>query len=185
MGFPVRRTFLLVILLMASMNVTVVAAQTPAAGDPRGEWWTAWSSCAITEVYTGPGPENIPGLPESLHWLRAETTNDSDIDLIVWLWTGDRPLPLDGMYANEGMSTRWLWVFNEPMQDIAAAVTNEHGTAGEVQFGGAIMGSSTGPINGWPSYAVVPEAGCWTFAITATAQDGEVYEGRVVFPAVP
>jgi hypothetical protein len=33
---------------------------------------------------------------------------------------------------------------------------------------------------------MLPEAGCWTFAITATVVDGgEVYEGRVIFPAVP
>lgn len=129
--------------------------------------------------------ENIPGMPDSFSWLQAETTNDSSIDMIVWLWTGDRPLPLDGVYANEGMYTKWLWAFSEPMQDITATVTNELGTEGEVQFGGAITGSSTGPINGWASYAVVPEAGCWTFDITATARDGDVYEGRVVFPAVP
>ena len=139
----------------------------------------------ITPVHNGPAPANIPGMPGEFHWLQAETTNDSDIDLIVWLWTGDRPLPLDGMYVNERMSTKWLWAFSDPMQDISATVTNERGTAGEVQFGGAIQGSSTGPINGWPSYAVVPEAGCWTFDITATAQNGEVYEGRVIFPAVP
>lgn len=184
MGFPLRRTFLLVTLLVASLNVSA-AAQTPVAQPSGGEWWTAWSSCEVTPVQHGPAPENIPGMPDSFYWLQAETTNDSSIDLIVWLWTGDRPLPLDGVYARGGMSTKWLWAFSEPMQDITATVTNEHGTAGEMQFGGAIMGSSTGPINGWPSYAVVPEPGCWTFDITATARDGAVYEGRVVFPAVP
>lgn len=184
MGFQLRRTFLLFALLTTSVNLTA-AAQTPVAERSGGEWWTAWSSCEITPVQNGPAPVNIPGVPDSFHWLQAETTNDSSIDMIVWLWTGDRPLPIDGVYVNEGMYTKWLWAFSEPMQDITATVVNEQGTKGEVQFGGAITGSSTGPINGWPSYAVVPEAGCWTFDITATARDGEVYEGRVVFPAVP
>lgn len=184
MRLQLRPTFLLIALLTSWMNVGVVAAQTPVA-DPRSEWWTAWSSCAITPVQNGPAPGNIPGMPDSFFWLQAETTNESSIDMIVWLWTGNRPLPLDGIYINEGMSTKWLWAFSEPMSDITATVTNEQGATGEVQFGGAIMGSSTGPINGWPSFAVVPEPGCWTFNISATARDGEIYEGRVIFPAVP
>lgn len=185
MGFRLRQPTLVLVLLISSMTVAGAAAQTPVAPPPGGEWWTAWSSCDITPVQYGPAPENISGMPETFYWLRAETTNDSNIDMIVWLWTGNRPLPLDGVYAREGMSTKWLWAFSEPMQDISATVTNEQGTTGEVQFGGAIMGSSTGPINGWPSFAVVPEAGCWTFDITATARDGETYEGRIVFPSVP
>jgi hypothetical protein len=169
---------------MASIS-GVVSAQTPEAPPPGGEWWTAWSTCEITPVHQRSPPKTIPGLPDDLYWLEAETTNDSPIDLIVWLWTGNRPLPLDGVYAAEGMSTKWLWAFSDSMTDISATVSNENGTTGEVQFGGQITGSSTGPINGWPSFAVVPEAGCWTFEITATAADGSIYEGRVIFPAVP
>lgn len=71
------------------------------------------------------------------------------------------------------------------MQGISVTVTSETGTEGDVQFGSAITGSSTGPINGWPSGVLLPEPGCWTFDIIATALDGDVYEGRLVFPAVP
>ena len=185
MDFRLRRIVLPVVLLVASLNIAGATAQTPVA-EPRGDgWWTAWQSCEVTPVQSGPAPENISGMPDDFLWLQAETTNDSEIDMIVWLWTGNRPLPLNGIYAREGMSTKWLWAFSESMKDISAVVTNEQGTSGEVQFGGQIMGSSTGPINGWPSFAVVPEPGCWTFEITATATTGEVYEGRVVFPAVP
>ena len=186
MGLLIRRTVLTLVLLLAAAPFAATVAQTPAPMPTGGEWWTAWSACEITPVRYGPAPKNIPGTPDSFFWLQAETTNASEIDLIVWLWTGNRPLPLNGVYASDGTSTKWLWAFSEPMRDIAAVVTNERGTEGEVQFGGQIMGSSTGPINGWPSYAIVPEPGCWTFAITATAvDDGEVYEGRVIFPAVP
>jgi hypothetical protein len=173
-----------VLWLMVSLS-GVASAQTPESAPPGGEWWTAWSTCEITPVQHGAPPKNIPGLPDDLYWLKTETTNDSTIDLIVWLWTGNRPLPLDGVYAAEGLSTKWLWAFSDPMTSISATVTNEHGTTGELQFGGQIMGSSTGPVNGWPSFAVLPEAGCWTFEITATAADGSIYEGQVIFPAVP
>lgn len=174
----------LVFLLVCSVTGGA-SAQTPRADDSRDQWWTAWSDCDVTPVQFGPMPESIPGTPDDIYWLQAETTNDSEIEMIVWLWTGNRPLPLNGTYASEGMSTKWLWAFSESMTDISATVTNEHGTLGEVQFGGQIMSSSSGPVHGWPSYAVVPEPGCWTFEITATAHSGEVYEGRVIFPAVP
>lgn len=185
MGLRLRQPFLAFVVLISSMTFAGAAAQTPVAEPSGGEWWTAWSSCDITPVQHGPAPENISGMPESFYWLQAETMNDSSIDMIVWLWTGDRPLPINGIYASDATFTKWLWAFSEPMRDIAATVTNEQGDTGQVQFGGAILGSSTGPINGWPSYAIVPEAGCWTFDITATAIDGDVYEGRVIFPAVP
>jgi hypothetical protein len=184
MTFRVGRGLVPVLWLMVSLS-GVASAQTPVSPPPGGEWWTAWSTCEITPVQHGVPPENIPGLPDDLYWLEAETTNDSTIDLIVWLWTGNRPLPLDGVYAAEGLSTKWLWAFSDPMTSISATVTNEHGTTGELQFGGQIMGSSTGPVNGWPSFAVLPEAGCWTFEITATAADGSIHEGQVIFPAVP
>lgn len=96
-----------------------------------------------------------------------------------------RPLPLNGRYATDGSSAKWLWAFSEEMRDITATVTSETGAEGDVQFGGEIFGSSTGPINGWPSGVLLPEPGCWTFDITATTRDGDVYEGRLVFPAVP
>jgi hypothetical protein len=185
MRLPFRRTILLMVLTLASMPFAISAAQTPVPMPPGGEWWTAWSSCDITPVQYGPAPENIPGTPDSIYWLQGETTSESDIDMIVWLWTGNRPLPLDGVYASDGTFTKWLWAFSEPMRDIIATVTNERGTEGEVQFGGEILSSTTGPINGWPSYAIAPEPGCWTFEITATALDGEIYQGRVIFPAVP
>jgi hypothetical protein len=111
---------------------------------------------------------------------QAETTNGSDIDMIVWLWTGNRALPLNGQYAADGTSTKWLWAFSEEMRDISVTVTSETGARGEVQVGD----SSTGPINGWPSGVLLPEPGCWTFDITANALDGDIYEGRLVFPAV-
>lgn len=174
-----------VILTCLLSPASLSAARTPAATPVGGEWWTAWSTCDITPVQSGPTPENIPGMADNIFWLEAETTNDSDIDMIVWLWTGNRPLPLDGQYAADGMSTKWLWAFSEPMQGISVTVMSETGTEGNVQFGGAITGSSTGPINGWPSGVLLPEPGCWTFDVTATALDGDVYEGRLVFPAAP
>lgn len=170
--------------VLMAVCMPVVSAQTPVAVDERDAWWTAWS-CEVSPVRTEPVPDSVPGVPDGIPWLQGETTNDSDIGMIVWLWTGNRPLPLDGIYAAEGMSTKWLWAFTEPMSEISAEVTSDTGALGEVQFGGQILGSSTGPINGWPSFAVVPEPGCWTFAITATAKTGEIYEGQVIFPAVP
>ena len=184
MMFRFGRGLVPALVLMMSLS-GAAAAQTPVSPTSGGEWWTAWSSCEITPVRHDSPPENIPGVPEGIFWLEAETTNDSPIDLVVWLWTGNRPLPLDGVYAAEGVSIKWLRAFSDPMTSISATVTNEHGTTGELQFGGQIMGSTTGPVNGWPSFAVVPEAGCWTFEISAVAADGSVYEGRVVFPAVP
>jgi hypothetical protein len=184
MRYVVVRSIVLAGLLLCPM-AGVALAETPLPDDSRGQWWTAWSDCDVTPVQSGPMPESIPGVPDDIFWLQGETTNDSEIEMIVWLWTGNRPLPLNGVYASEGMSTKWLWAFSDTMTDISAKVTNEHGTLGEVQFGGQIAGSSTGPINGWPSFAVVPESGCWTFEIIATAHGGEVYEGRVIFPAVP
>ncbi len=184
MRYLVVRSIVLAGLLVCSI-AEVASAQTPNPEDSRDQWWTAWSDCDVTPVRSGPVSDSIPGVPDDIYWLQAETTNDSEIEMIVWLWTGNRPLPLNGTYASEGMSTKWLWAFSETMTDIAATVTNEDGVTGEVQFGGQITGSSTGPVNGWPSYAVVPEPGCWTFQITATAHSGEVYEGRVIFPAVP
>ena len=185
MGLQIRRTVLLLVFLVASIPLTTTAAQTPVPMPPGGEWWTAWSSCEITPVQYSPAPENIPGTPDAFFWLQAETTNESNIEMIVWLWTGNRPLPVDGVYASDGTGTKWLWAFSEPMDEITAVVTNERGIEGDVQFGGEILSSTTGPINGWPSGVILPEPGCWTFAITATAENGEVYEGRIVFPAVP
>ena len=161
------------------------AMQTPAAPTTAGGWWTAWSSCEITPVQFGSPPEHIPGMADDIFWLEAETTNGSDIDMIVWLWTGNRPLPLNGQYASDGSSTKWLWAFSEEMRDIAATVTSDAGDEGEVQFAGEILDSTTGPVNGWPSGVILPEPGCWTFDITAAAEDGDIYEGRIVFPAVP
>lgn len=182
----VLRIAIVALSLLIGTTGTPLFAQTPAATPTGGEWWTAWSSCDITPVHSGPTPESIPGMPDYPEfWVQAETTNTSDIDMIVWLWPGNRPLPLDGQYASDGTFTKWLWAFSEDMRDIDVTVTNELGTQGEVEFGGAITSSSTGPINGWPSYAIVPEPGCWTFNITATALDGSTYEGRIVFPAVP
>jgi hypothetical protein len=164
---------------------SLAAAQTPITTPMGDEWWTAWSTCDITPVQSGPTPENIPGMADNISWLEAEPTNGTDIDMIVWLWTGNRPLPLNGQYAIDGTSTKWLWAFSEAMRDISVTVTSETGAEGEVQFDGAIIGSSTGPINGWPSGVLLPEPGCWTFDITATALDGDIYEGRLIFPAVP
>ncbi len=96
-----------------------------------------------------------------------------------------RPLPLKGRYAADGSFAKWLWAFSEEMRDITATVTGETGAEGDGQFGGKIFGSSTGPINGWPSGVLLPEPGCWAFDITAATPDGDVYEGRLVFPAVP
>ena len=190
-----RSVLRIAILMCVVFPATIASAQTPAAspaddglwaGLPESEaWWTAWSTCEITPVQSGPTPEHIPGIAEHVYWLQAETTNDSDIDMLVWLWTGNRPLPLNGEYVNEGMYTKWLWAFSEDMRDISVTLTSETGAEGNVQFGGAITSSSTGPVNGWPSYVIVPDPGCWTFDITATALDGEVYMGSIVFPAVP
>jgi hypothetical protein len=179
------RLFWILALISLMTQASVTVAQSPVAQSSGGEWWTAWSTCDITPVQSGPTPKNIPGMAEQIFWLQADTTNESDIMMIVWLWTGNRPLPLDGQYAGDGPFTKWLWAFSEEMQEIDVTLTNERGADGEVQFGGAIMGSSTGPINGWPSYVILPEPGCWTFDITATAPDGDVYEGRLIFPAVP
>ena len=175
----------IIALISVMIPFSVTVAQTPVAPGTGGEWWTAWSTCDITPVQSGPTPENIPGIATDIFWLRPEATHESDIDMIVWLWTGNRPLPLNGEYTDEGMFTKWLWAFSEDMRNIDVTVTDERGAEGEVQFGGAITGSSTGPINGWPSYVILPEPGCWTFDITATALSGDVYEGRLVFPAVP
>lgn len=180
-----RNLSVLVLFTLALAPGAIAKAQTPVATPAGGEWWTAWSECDITPVRTGPTPENIPGMAESIFWLEPGTTNGSDIDMIVWLWTGDRPLPVGGQYASDGTSTKWLWAFSEDMRDIDVTVTNENGVTGQVQFGGAITESSTGPINGWPSGVILGEPGCWTFEITATALDGDVYEGQIVFPAVP
>lgn len=186
MAAPLRRhPISLVLLAMILAPVAIAQAQTPVATPAGGEWWTAWSACDITPVRTGPTPENIPGIAENIHWLEPETLNGSNIDMIVWLWTGDRPLPVGGQYASDGTYTKWLWAFSEDMRDIDVTVTNQNGVPGDVQFGGAITGSSTGPINGWPSYVILPEPGCWTFEIAATALNGDVYEGQFVFPAVP
>lgn len=79
-----RRDGLTVIMLTCLMNpASLVAAQTPAATPVGGEWWTAWSMCDITPVQLGPTPENIPGMADNISWLEVETTNDSDIDMIV------------------------------------------------------------------------------------------------------
>jgi hypothetical protein len=181
-----RRASLLAGLLACLLTpVSLAGAQTPVAEPSGGGWWTAWSSCDITPVRSGPTPPGIPGMADDILWLAGETTNDSDIEMIVWLWTGNRPLPLNGQYASDGTSTKWLWAFSEEMQDLTVTATNENGTEGEVQIAGEIIDSSTGPINGWPSGVILPEPGCWTFEVTATALDGDVYEGRVVFPAVP
>ncbi len=174
-----------VVVLVTCLGGAAVSAQTPIAEPSGGEWWTAWSSCQITPVHWGPGPSSISGTPDAFYWLEGESTNDSDIEMIVWLWTGNRPLPLDGQYGSNGPFTKWLWAFSEHMTDITATVTSETGAEGEVSFGGEILDSSTGPINGWPSYAIVHEPGCWTFEITATAANGDIYQGRVIFPAVP
>lgn len=180
-----RAPLALVSLVCLLTPVSLATAQTPVPPPTEGGWWTAWSTCDITPVQFGPTPENIPGMGEDILWLEGETTNDSNIDMIVWLWTGNRPLPLNGQYASDGSSTKWLWAFSEEMRDLSVTVTNESGTEGEVQLAGKITGSSTGPINGWPSGVILPEPGCWTFEITATAESGEIYEGRLVFPAVP
>lgn len=183
MRYPVIRSMALAGLLICSM-ASVSLAQASDPDDSRSQWWTAWT-CEVTPVRAGPVPETISGVPDDVFWLQATPTSDTTIELIVWLWTGNRPLPVNGIYEQEEMFTKWLWAFSEPMSEIAVDVTSDTGVAGEVQFGGMITGSSTGPVNGWPSYAVVPEPGCYTFTITATAQSGAVFQGEIVFPAVP
>lgn len=159
-------------------------AGTPIATPSGGEWWTAWSTCAINPVHTEAPPANGPHMLPGMPWLRAETLNGSNSVLYVWLWTGNRPLPVDGEYSNEHMSAKWLWEFVPPMEQMSITATNERGARGTVEYGGPVLSSSTGG-NEWPSTVVLPEPGCWTFDITATAHDGEIYEGRIVFPAVP
>lgn len=163
--FPSPRRIVVIAILVVVMLAPFAPShgQTPAVTPGGGEWWTAWSSCDIAPVRTSPPPESIPGIPDGVHWLQPETTNGSAIKAIVWLWTGNRPLPVGGQYASDGTSTKWLWAFSEDMRDIDVTVTNENGTVGEIVFGGAITGSSTGPINGWPSGVILPEPGCWTF----------------------
>ena len=104
-----RLPFWMVLLTCLASPTLMASAQTPVTMPAGGGWWTAWSSCDITPVQFGSPPENIPGMAEDIFWLEAETTNGSDIDMIVWLWTGNRPLPLNGMYASDGSSTKWLW----------------------------------------------------------------------------
>lgn len=159
-------------------------AGTPIATPLVSEWWTAWSTCDITPVHTEAPPANGPHMLPGMPWLQAETLNGSETVLYVWLWTGNRPLPVNGEYADEQMNAEWLWEFVPPMEDMTITATNERGTTGTVEHGGSVLSSSTGG-NEWPSTVVLPEPGCWTFDITATTHDGEIYEGRVVFPAVP
>lgn len=172
---------LLPVLLLTVSMTGVASAQTPATDDPREQWWTAWSDCDATPVQSGAAPKGFAGKPDELFWLQAESTNDSGIELVVWLWTGNRPLPLDGVYASEELSAKWLWQFSERVSEISMAVTNETGDHGEVSFGAPL----TAYDYQWPSIVVVPEAGCWTFEIDAVAVDGRAYAGRIVFPAVP
>src|SRR5690606_37868375 len=79
-----RRASLLVGLLACLLTpVSLAGAQTPVAEPTGGGWWTAWSSCDITPVRSGPTPPGIPGMADDILWLAGETTNDSDIEMIV------------------------------------------------------------------------------------------------------
>ena len=87
-----RRSALTVATLICLLSAAALTtAQTPRATPAGSEWWTAWSDCAVTQVQSGPPPANIPGMADDILWLAADSTSDSDIDLIVWLWTGNRP----------------------------------------------------------------------------------------------
>jgi len=188
---PVLRTTVFILSLIASMAGTnaLASQQTPAATPTEGEeWWTAWSSCDITPVQSAPDQDSRPAPTDPapipfLPWLNAETTNDSEAAVVVSLFSGNRPLPVNGTY-NNGANAKWLWILSDDLDDLHIRATNENGTTIDVDDLGRVLSSSTGG-NEWPSTIDLPEPGCWTFAISATTSDGSAYEGRIVFPAVP
>jgi len=180
---------LMLSLTLVALGATVLAPGASPEANSRGNaWWTAWSSCDITPVHNapeqeaGPVPSDLAPI-EFLPWLEAETTNASDATVVVSLWSGNRPLPVHGSYAN-GDNAKWLWILSDDLDDLKIAATNEKGTTVDFSDPGRVLSSSTGG-NEWPSIIEVPEPGCWTFHISATGPDGDPYEGRIVFPAVP
>lgn len=178
------RVFLLTAFAMAS-TASVAAAQSATPGpDARDQWWTAWSDCDITSVHTERAPEGGISRMDGMPWLTTKLTGDVDVTLYVWLWTGNRPLPVGDTYPDGKMHTKWLWEFVPDIRDVSVTPTNERGTKGEVEGLQRVLGSSTGG-NEYPSSVILPEPGCWTFEVSVTTADGQSARGRIVFPAVP
>lgn len=103
------------------------------------------------------------------------------------LFFGNRPLPV-GRNFSTGEHTKVLWTFSERVSGFSGVATN----LDEPQFT-EIPFLETSPANTgtgewsfeWPSYVIVPAAGCWRFDLKATTSSGEHVTGSFTYVAVP
>ena len=146
-------------------------------------WWTSWADCAITPVHNEPwmekghgaGLAGIPWIPIPMGMVGAT----------AHLFFGNRPLPVGDTFPDGSAYTKVLWTFSEPVRDFGVTAMNAgrpDSPVDVVETGPA--NTSSDSSNEWPSYLAVPDAGCWTFTLTATTRAGEVVTGTFTYVAV-
>lgn len=144
-------------------------------------WWQSWSDCPITPVH---GERWLPdgadwGLLSDLPWVQAGP------GIVGHLFYGNRPLPVGGKFP-DGSATKVLWHFTDMVEGLRMTATN----LGAKQQAPIDITSSTGPANSapfsteWPSYVVIPQAGCWRVDLSAKDEDGHPVKGSVTFIVV-
>jgi hypothetical protein len=132
---------------------------TSSQNDPREEWWSSWSSCAVTPIRTEAwkasnatdmGLEHIP-------WIQPSATGAG---VVGHLFYGNRPVHANGKFP-DGEIAKVLWQTDQPVRDLTLAA-NVVGNPAQppviLDAGGVYTGSAY--ATQFPSTFSVPLPGC-------------------------
>lgn len=147
-------------------------------------WWDSFS-CAQTPIQHGPWvpPGDRPGAASPFKyspWLHLETDRE---EVVVILWFGSRPIPA-GNYDEKPRGLAFVSIV------FPRAVSSVSLTASEPSVADVLELQPTPSRSGidgtiWDVDRInPPTAGCWTYSIMATTDDGTEIRAPFTFVAV-